>query len=45
MSKEQWREVILCVKKEQEKCLQHMNEPKYNELSEILIQLQKLQNT
>ena len=45
MSKEQWQEVILCVKKEQEKSLQHMNKLKYNELSEILIQLQILQNT
>ena len=45
MSKEQWQEVILCVKKEQDKSLQHMNKPKYNELSEILIQLQILQNT
>jgi hypothetical protein len=45
MSKEQWQEVILCVKKEQDKSLQHMNKPKYNELSEILAHLQKLQNT
>jgi hypothetical protein len=45
MSKEQWQEVIQCVEKEQNKSLQHMNKPKYNELSEILIQLQKLQNT
>ena len=45
MSKEQWQEVIQCVKKEQDKSLQHMNKAKYKELSEILVHLQKLQNT
>ncbi len=45
MSKEQWQEVIRCVLKEQDKSLQHMNKQKYRELNEILVHLQKLQNT
>jgi hypothetical protein len=38
---EQWREVILCVEREQLKSLQHMNTTRYDQLGEIITELKK----
>ena len=36
MNQRQWQEVEAIVRREQERALQQMNTPRYNELSEIL---------
>ena len=36
MNQRQWQEVEAIVRKEQERALQQMNTPRYNELGEIL---------
>ena len=36
MNQRQWQEVEAIVRKEQERALQQMNTPRYNELSDIL---------
>ena len=41
MADEQWREVILCVEREREKSLQHMNTTRYDQLGEIITELQR----
>lgn len=38
---EQWREVILCVEREQLKSLQHMNTTRYDQLGEIITELKR----
>ena len=41
MTDEQWREVILCVEREQQKSLQHMNTTRYDQLGEIITELKR----
>lgn len=41
MTDEQWREVILCVEREQLKSLQHMNTTRYDQLGEIITELKR----
>jgi hypothetical protein len=41
MTDEQWREIILCVEREQQKSLQHMNTTRYDQLGEIITELKR----
>lgn len=45
MTEQHWKEVISCIENDRHIALQNMNNSRYNFLGEILIELEKLQNS